>query len=325
MGELMKLSQIERDTEIAIPTAEGPIALSVASVLKWIAPTAPPREALKFVLTCRAARVNPLLKEAHLVEYGGQWSTIIDKSGWLRRANEHPQYDGFEAGLILRPIDASTKPPTPIGPPEYHEGAVQPAGYQLLGGWARVYRKDRTRPVYEAVSLGEYINPKSPNWRDRPCMMIRKVALVQALREAGFLTSGAYDQDEMPAADDEAFNARPVAHPPADPAIHKAIDVEFEVVPTHQLDGDLAAEMEDVIRRSGMTDWQRDQMLAKRGVASIVELNTHDAREIIGKLQHRIDQRDAGQILLPDPAPAPDDGTTAVADDFAIPAATRGA
>src|SRR5262249_17487060 len=158
-----------------------------------------------------------------------------------------------------QPIDISTKPPTPLGPPEDVEGAIQPPGYRLLGGWARVYRKDRRMPIVARVSLTEY-RKSSPNWESMPCTMIRKVSLVQALREAGFRTGGCYDKDEMPPID--PVRARVVD--PAPPQVADAIAAEFAAVPTHHLDLGLAAELEAAIRQAGMNDYQRDVMLGKR-------------------------------------------------------------
>lgn len=305
MGELMKIGDIGPNTPVTIPTGEGAIAMSVSDVLKWVAPTAPPGEALRFLMFCRAAELNPFLGEATFVNFGGQWTPLIGKSGWLKRAERHPQFAGFEAGIVVQPVDTSTKPPTPIGPPEEHEGALHLPGYRLIGGWCRVYRKDRERPISMRVALSEYEGP-GPNWRDRKATMIRKVALVQALREAGFLTPGGYDRDEMPEMDGEALDARVISTPseqiPA--AARAAIDVEFQVTPTHQLDSQMAEELESTLQQAGVSDWHRDQMLARRGVTSIVELSENDARTILGKLYHILDQQKAGEILLPDPTPA---------------------
>lgn len=319
MGELVRIGDINSETAIAIPTSEGQIAMSVQDVIRWVAPGAPPNEALKFLLTCKAAEVNPFLNEAYLANFGGQWTTIISKAGWLRRAEVHPAFDGWEAGVILRTIikqydDRGKELPALLGPLEDHQGAVQPVGYQLVGGWAVVYRNDRKRPTVARVSLNEYRQEKAPNWKDRPCTMIRKVALVQALREAGFLTSGAYDRDEMPDLDEEAAVAQPVTArvrpngPPAPaiprPPIPAAIEAEYTAVPTHILPADIAMEVQTAIETVGMTKAQVNSMLVRRRVSSIIELSTGDAREILSKLYFVIDQQRAGEILLPDPAPA---------------------
>ena len=59
----------------------------------------------------------------------------------------------------------------------------------MVGAWARVYRKDRSHPYTATVRVAEYEVHKSggglnKSWSERPATMIRKVALVQALREA---------------------------------------------------------------------------------------------------------------------------------------------
>ena len=56
-------------------------------------------------------------------------------------------------------------------------------GDTLVGGWARVYRKNFKVPLEIQVSLEEY-NKKQSTWNSMPATMIRKTALVNALREA---------------------------------------------------------------------------------------------------------------------------------------------
>ena len=79
-----------------------------------------------------------------------------------------------------------------------HEGSIIYAGETLLGGWAKTYRKDRSRPFYEEVSFSEYDTKKSL-WVTKPATMIRKVALVHTLREAFPATfGGLIDESEVP-------------------------------------------------------------------------------------------------------------------------------
>ena len=56
-------------------------------------------------------------------------------------------------------------------------------GDTLVGGWARVYRKNFKVPVEIFVSREEY-DKKQSTWNAMPATMIRKTALVNALREA---------------------------------------------------------------------------------------------------------------------------------------------
>ena len=60
---------------------------------------------------------------------------------------------------------------------------------KIIGGWAEVFRKDRTHSTRIEVSFNEYAGRKKDGslnnqWATKPATMIRKVAQVQALREA---------------------------------------------------------------------------------------------------------------------------------------------
>lgn len=148
-----------------------------------------------FLETCKQYHLNPFTKEAYLIHYdnknGDTASTIVlGKTCYMKMAEAHPQYDGFEAGLILQDDVA--------GEIYHREGSIIYAGETLLGGWAKTYRKDRSRPFYEEVSFGEYDTKKSL-WVTKPATMIRKVALVHTLREAFPATfGGLIDESEVP-------------------------------------------------------------------------------------------------------------------------------
>ena len=123
-----------------------------------------------------------------------------------RRCEEYCKiYDGFEAGVIVLTADGQLL---------NREGSIVydgDGGETLLGGWAKVYRKDRTRASYEEVKLSEYDTGKSL-WNGKKATMIRKVALVHALREAFPSTFGAlYDESEVSVHVDAESTAREVA------------------------------------------------------------------------------------------------------------------
>ncbi len=125
-------------------------------------------------------------------------------------------FDGYEAGLVI----------LADGRIQYREGSAVYEGEELLGGWAKVYRKDRTRPSFEEVTLGEYIQTKTdkngnvvPNsmWASKPGTMIRKVALTHALREAfPAALGGLYTEEEMDVDVEGSFREMPET--PAEPA-----------------------------------------------------------------------------------------------------------
>jgi phage recombination protein Bet len=260
--------------------------ITVASVKKWINPQVPNHEALKFLMTCRMAGVNPFLGEAHVVNYGDRWGTVIDKSGYLKKAQAHPAYAGHQAGLIIRAFDAVKK--IPVGPTQEIEGAFILPDHLLVGGWAKVYRRDRAMPSYQTVSVQEY-NRQQGTWKTIPCTMMRKVALVQALRESGLISNGWYDPAEMP---EEPGGATYFNGPARDPRMSAGQMAEMApmIEATYQAASadascppDLLATIEDLRQRLGIPadhfTWK--EALANRGVSHPAELSTVEAERLI--------------------------------------------
>lgn len=148
-----------------------------------------------FLETCKQYHLNPFTKDAYLIHYdnknGDTASTIVlGKTCYMKMAEAHPQYDGFEAGVIV--MDEAA------GELIHREGSIVYQGETLVGGWAKTYRKDLSRPFYEEVNFSEYDTKKSL-WVTKPATMIRKVALVHTLREAFPATfGGLIDESEVP-------------------------------------------------------------------------------------------------------------------------------
>jgi phage recombination protein Bet len=119
---------------------------------------------------------------------------VVGKDTFTERAELNANFDGFEAGIIVE---------TEIGFEE-RDGTLLLKDEVLLGGWATVHRKDHDKPIKAKVSMIEYTQYSNktakPNkqWTKMPATMIRKVALVQALRES-FPSDlgGCYDSSEM--------------------------------------------------------------------------------------------------------------------------------
>ena len=180
---------------VEITSADGRhMTVSFSDVRNFICQKATDAECKIFLETCKQYRLNPFTKEAYLIHYDNNSedtpSTIVlGKSCYLQMAERHPSYDGFEAGVIIFDKVA--------GEYKKREGSIVYEDEELLGGWAKVYRKDRTRPSYEEVKLTEYDTGKSL-WKCKKATMIRKVALVHALREAFPSTFGSlYDESEV--------------------------------------------------------------------------------------------------------------------------------
>ncbi|MBR9702582.1 phage recombination protein Bet, partial [Candidatus Woesearchaeota archaeon] len=144
---------------------------------------------------CKARGLNPFLKEAYIIKYGNAPAQIVvGKDAILKRAIVHPDFDGREQGVIVVNSNGETIE---------RKGTFFLQSETLVGGWAKVYRKNWKFPVYITVAFSEVAQTKrdgslNQQWATKGATMIEKVALVRALREA-FVedVSGMYDADEM--------------------------------------------------------------------------------------------------------------------------------
>src|SRR5699024_8777065 len=147
------------------------------------------QEVTMFLQLCRYQKLNPYLNEAYLVKFGSQpASLIVSKEAFMKRAESHKQYQGLEAGIIV----ARNNEMVDI------EGAIKLPEDVLIGGWAHIHREDRKNPVKIRISFEEFSKGQA-TWENQPMNMIRKVAVVNALREAFPESLGAmYTEDETP-------------------------------------------------------------------------------------------------------------------------------
>lgn len=166
------------------------------------------QEVVMFLNLCRFQHLNPFLREAYLIKFGSNPATMVTgKEVFTKRARRNKDYRGFEAGIIVAGEGGSI---------ENRTGTFKLPNEVLVGGWAKVYIEGFASPVESAVSLDEYIGLKKDGevngqWAKKPATMIRKVALVQALREAfpeDF--QGMYSQEEVEDAVDIILPSEPI-------------------------------------------------------------------------------------------------------------------
>lgn len=149
---------------------------------------------VQFISICQFNQLNPFLNEAYLVKFGSQPAQmIVSKEALMKRAELSPNYDGIQAGIIVRRGEQTLE----------LEGCFCDKNDTLVGGWAKVYRSDRKFPYVAKVNLDEY-DKKQSIWNEKKSTMIAKVAKVQALREAfPALLGGMYTQEEQGTTVDE--------------------------------------------------------------------------------------------------------------------------
>ena len=163
------------------------------------------QELVQFISVCKFNKLNPFLNEAYLIKFksargDGNAQMVVSKEAFFKRAEASEQYDGIEAGIIVLRGDNVVE----------LEGCFRQAKDVLLGGWAKVYRKDRRIPTVSKVNLSEYDKGTSI-WNEKKATMICKIAKVQALREAFPSQLGAmYTKEETTAIEQQAKQVKDV-------------------------------------------------------------------------------------------------------------------
>lgn len=172
------------------------VELSIALTQAYFCPQATPAEAYVFNAWCQHNGLDPWRKEAYLVKYGNNPAQMLTaKDAFTKRAEANPRYQGQKAGVVVRKEDGTI---------ENRLGELVLEDEELVGGWADVFVKDYVTPISAVVSFSERCQYKDgkpmAKWATSPALMIRKCALVAAMREAfPNEVGGMYIPDEMEA------------------------------------------------------------------------------------------------------------------------------
>lgn len=168
-------------TKITYETSLGTVDLDFQTVKNYLvrgqADKITDQEVILFMKTCQAQKLNPFAQgEAYLIKFGNDPAQmVVGKDAYMRRAEENPSYRVHKSGIVvLRGEQVIQK-----------EGTCLYPGETLLGGWCRVHRtrNGSEEEIFKEVSLKEYDKGQA-NWKTKPCTMIEKVAVSQALRSA---------------------------------------------------------------------------------------------------------------------------------------------
>ena len=129
-------------------------------------------ELVSCLLIANEHNLNPLTKEIYFMRTrSGQVQPIVSVDGWIKKLNEHPQFDGME-----------------------FEDEFDDAG-EIKSCTCIIYRKDRTHPIKVTEYLDECKQTSDP-WTKHKKRMLRHRTLTQGARYAvGF--AGVMDRDEF--------------------------------------------------------------------------------------------------------------------------------
>lgn len=177
------------------------ITLSPNTVRNYLVDSKEPittQEIVMFINLCKYQHLNPFLKEAYIIKFKGSPAQLItSKEAFMKRAENNEQYAGIKAGVIVVRNEEIV----------YSNGAFVLPTDQLVGGWADVYRYDRKEPHHVEISFDEFKKERfnyethqkelNSTWKSMPATMIRKTAIVNALREAfPEALGGMYTEDD---------------------------------------------------------------------------------------------------------------------------------
>lgn len=136
-----------------------------------------------FLEVCKRTGLDPFLKEIWYVAEKG--IIMAARDGYLRVANENPNFDGIETRV------------------ERDEKKIP------VKAVCTVWRKDRSHPVICEAYYNEYVK-QSPVWKQYPSAMISKVAEVLALKRS-FAINGVVSEEEVGEHQGSAEAARAIA------------------------------------------------------------------------------------------------------------------
>lgn len=126
------------------------------------------------------------------------YAPVISAKKYIEKGMQNPQFDGMKSGVVVEKEDGSF---------DFRRGQIYGKNEKLSGGWAEIFIKGMREPIFRSVNIEECIARKSdgtPNkfWKDKPALMIEKVAQKQAM-EIAMQMPKTYIAEELPAIDVE--------------------------------------------------------------------------------------------------------------------------
>ena len=166
-----------------------------------------------FLMVANEFKLNPVTKEIYAFPAkGGGIQAVISIDGWLKIANHHSKFDGFEYGYE-------------------HDGG------KLISVTCHVFRKDRRHSIAATEFMEECRRPTDP-WKTHPKRMLKHRATCQAIRYA-FGVSGIMEQDEYLAFMEKEINPMPEKRPTAMDLANNTVDVPEKATDVDKATGEV--------------------------------------------------------------------------------------
>jgi phage recombination protein Bet len=166
-----------------------------ALIKRTVAPEATNDELAMFLHVAAKAGLDPLQKQVWFVKRSGRVTIQAGVDGLQARALRMPDCEGIASAAVYEKEDFVFDKAK--GEVIKHQSNPFGAQGRLVGAWGIVHRKGKS-PFVALVRYDEYADSNSPLWKNKPAVMLEKVARSTALRRAypeNF--GGIYDPAEM--------------------------------------------------------------------------------------------------------------------------------
>jgi hypothetical protein len=121
------------------------------------------------------------------------YAPVISAKKYVEKGMENPKFDGMKSGIVVEKQDGSF---------DFRKGQIYGKTEILKGGWCEIFIKGMREPIFRSINIEEVLNRKSdgtPNkfWKEKPALMIEKVAQKQAM-EIAMQMPKTYIEEELP-------------------------------------------------------------------------------------------------------------------------------
>jgi phage recombination protein Bet len=231
-------------------------------------------EVMLFLELCKRQRLDPFVTgEVFLIKYkeGVPAQTVVGYNTYKRRAEENPNYLGKEEGIVVQRGNDIVK----------KDGACLYPQEKLLGGWCKVsYLKNNYQVYsYKECEMSEY-RQDNTMWRTKPAMMICKVAVSQALRDAfPKEMNGLYTAEELAPKEAKESDFEPVMIGEV-----KLGEIQSPIISTEDRK-ELFAKVKDKLGSESGNEWLKEQVKAL-GLDSTTKLTEDNLKALYENLDN---------------------------------------
>lgn len=164
------------------------------SLIRALYPNAKREELVKLWYLSQQYGLDPIKNEIYMIGYGGKSSYLIGIGGYLKIANNHPDFDGLESDAVYQGDKLIRREDRSIFI-EYGEAHMNFDHSKLVGAYCNVFRKGRNIAASAFVAWKDYSKPVEM-WKKFPNAMIIKTAESIAIKRAFVITGIGKDEDE---------------------------------------------------------------------------------------------------------------------------------